>query len=305
MKEYFKDNNSKKKVEIETLEQQFEQFLIEECRRADLLEKRILQTLEGQTKTEHGRRLISQLINDRLQGKTLSAVVIDMIEGPWRVLMLQVLLRDGRESAAWQNCLHTLDDLIWSVQPALAAASRDRWIKLIPQLLKRLRSNLEAINHPGLEVDKFLESLWEIHGQILQNPPNQPLPDSRKVDHTLDDPGSNLHQKKTRQRSEHNPTPASADLRHLVESMPCGQWVEIRREQSKPRRGKLVYRCNETDHYIFVNRRGQKALETDLAGLLQLLQNGELRLLQNGSFWDRAISAVMDRLAIAGRQKNV
>src|SRR3990167_6083651 len=63
-----------------TLEQTFGSFLKEEIQRAELVEKRVLQSAQGQARMEQARRLINQLINDRLQGKTLPSVVIDMLD---------------------------------------------------------------------------------------------------------------------------------------------------------------------------------------------------------------------------------
>jgi hypothetical protein len=254
---------------------------------------------------EQARRVINQLINDRMQGKTLPAVVIDMVDGPWRILMLQILLRTGRDSDQWRDCLQTVDDLIWSIQPANAATDRERWIKLIPLLLKRICSGLESIQHPGLEVEKFLSALWEIHGQILQNPPDQPLPNSRTVDHVLAEPLSPRQSAIERQRQklaqrniQFDPdAPANADLKRRIQSMPLGQWVEIIGEDGKTRRCKLAFRSTDSDMYIFVNRRGHKALETDLASIVRMIHMDEFRMLQSGSFWDRALSAVMGRMS--------
>lgn len=287
------------------LEQKFGAFIADEARRAELVEKRVLQSAEGQAKMEQARRVINQLINDRMQGKTLPAVVIDMVDGPWRILMLQTLLRTGRDSDQWRDCLQTADDLIWSIQPANAAADRERWIKLIPLLLKRICSGLESIQHPGLEVEKFLSALWEIHGQILQNPPDQPLPNSRTVDHVLADPLSprksaieRQRQKLAQRNIQFDPdAPANADLKRRIQTMPVGQWVEIIGDDGKTRRCKLAFRSTDSDMYIFVNRRGHKALETDLASIVRMIHMDEFRLLQSGSFWDRALSAVMGRMS--------
>lgn len=291
------------------LEEKFSAFLADENRRAEQVEKRVLQTAEGQARMEQARRLINQLINDRLQGKTLPSVVIDMIDGPWRTLMLQTLLRNGRESTQWRDCLQAVDELVWSIQPSHAAADRERWVKLIPLLLKRICSGLEAIQHPGLEVEKFLSALWEIHGQILQNPPDKPLPDSRTVDVISQVPASSRPSAIDRQRQKMSErsqlsdpeAPANADLKRQVLEMPRGQWVEINADGGKTRRCKLVFHSSETDLFIFVNRRGHKALETDLSGLIRMLHTDELRLLQSGSFWDRAISSVMVRMTGATR----
>jgi hypothetical protein len=295
------------------LEQKFGAFLADEQRRADLVEKRVLQSAEGQAKMEQARRVINQLINDRMQGKTLPSVVIDMIDGPWRILMLQTLLRAGRDSDQWRDCLQTVDDLIWSIQPANAGSDRERWIKLIPLLLKRICNGLEAIQHPGLEVEKFLSSLWEIHGQILQYPPDKPLPNSRTVDHTISEPVSARHSAIERQRqrmAERNlkfdpDAPANADLKRRIQALPLGQWVEINTEEGKTRRCKLVFRSEESDLFIFVNRRGHKALETDLSSIIRMMHMDELRLLQSGSFWDRALSAVMVKMTGADKPARV
>jgi len=288
-----------------TLEQTFGSFLKEEMQRAELVEKRVLQSAQGQARMEQARRLINQLINDRLQGKTLPSVVIDMLDGPWRTLMLQVLLRHGRDADPWRHCLQTVDDLIWSIQPANAAADRERWVKMIPLLLKSICNGLESIRHPGIEVDKFLSSLWEIHGQILQNPPDKPLPNSRTIDHTLAEPQDSRRSAIDRQRErlaertvQFDPdTPANQELKHRILQLKVGQWAEVSASDGKTRRCKLAYREPESDLYLFVSRRGHKVLETDLASLLRMMLSDEFRLLQSGSIWDRALSAVMGRMA--------
>lgn len=297
------------------LEKSFAHFLQEETRRAETVEKRVLQTAQGQAKTEQARNTINQLINDRMQGKTLPSVVIDMIDGPWRVLMLQRLMRHGRDSDEWKQILKTVDDLIWSIQPANAAADRDRWVKVIPTLLREICSGLESIKHPGLEVDKFLAALWEIHGQILQTPPDQQLPNSRTVDHTLTEPASTAEADSSAGNSQElsaierqrlraaerkallDPKQhAQTDLRRQLLTMKSGQWIEVHSPEGKVRRCKLAWRDTRTDLYIFVSRRGNKVLETNLESMIRMANGDELRPLENVSMWDRALSNVLGRL---------
>ncbi|MBA55426.1 MAG: hypothetical protein CMK89_13305 [Pseudomonadales bacterium] len=283
------------------LEQSFNRFLEEETRKASTIEKRVLETAQGQAKMEQARNTINQLIGDRMQGKTLPSVVIDMVDGPWRVLMLQKLMRHGRDSDEWKHCLRTVDDLIWSIQPANAAADRPRWVKLIPGLLKEICSGLESIKHPGLEVDKFLSALWEIHGQILETPPDQQLPNSRKVDHTITEPkGSQAEKERLRamQRKEllDPKNRVLANLRKELLIMKEGQWIEIHTPEGKLRRCKLAWRDTSSDLYIFVSRRGNKVLETNLDSMIRMASTAELRLLENVSMWDRALANVMGRL---------
>jgi hypothetical protein len=286
------------------LEKNFTNFIDEELNRAATVEKRVLETAQGQAKMEQARNIINQLISDRMQGKTLPSVVIDMIDGPWRVLMLQVLMRNGRDSHDWRHCLHTVDDLIWSIQPDNAASDRERWVKLIPGLLKEICSGLESIQHPGLEVDKFLSALWEIHGQILENPPGKALPNSRKVDHVLSEEHKREKARDERQRLRELERKTLLDpqnrvqeeLRKQLLTMRNGQWVEVQTLDNKLRRCKLAWRDTSSDLYIFVSRRGHKVLETNIDSMVRMVNGGELRLLEDASIWDRAMSNVMGKL---------
>jgi hypothetical protein len=301
------------------LEKSFSAFLMEETRRADTIEKRVLQTAQGQAKMEQARSVINQLINDRMQGKTLPSVVIDMIDGPWRVLMLQNLMRHGRDSDEWKRCLKTVDELIWSIQPANAVSDRERWVKTIPLLLKHICNGLEGIKHPGLEVEKFLSALWEIHGQILQTPPHQSLPNSRTVDNTIAEPAKpttpsdtpvlrneanrslsaieRQKQKAAERKALLDPkNHADADLRKNLLTLQVGQWIEVQTLEGKIRRCKLAFRDSSSDLYIFVSRRGNKVLETNIDSMIRMAHSDELRLLENVSVWDRALSRVMGRM---------
>lgn len=289
------------------LEKSFDRFLSEEKRKSNTIEKRVLETAQGQAKMEQARNTINQLIGDRMQGKTLPSVVIDMVDGPWRVLMLQKLMRHGRDSDEWKQCLRSVDDLIWSIQPANAAADRPRWVKLIPGLLKEICTGLESIKHPGLEVDKFLSALWEIHGQILETPPDQQLPNSRTVDHTITEPkGSQAEKERLRalqRKALLDPkNRALANLRKELLIMKEDQWIEIHTPEGKHRRCKLAWRDTGTDLYIFVSRRGNKVLETNLDSMLRMASTGELRMLENVSMWDRALATVMGRLKKASER---
>ncbi len=318
---------------FEQLDTSFTEFMEEENRRANTVEERVLQSAQGQAKREQATHVINQLINDRLQGKTLPTAIIDLVDGPWRTLMLQNIMRHGRDSDQWKECLATIDDLIWSIQPAQAAQERSRWVKMIPALLKKICSGLERINHPGLEVDKFLSNLWEIHGQILETPPDQPLPNSKTVDHTISQPLPASRQQlqpqgkkadftvervpdvEMKEADQLSPSEkqrlraarrkqlldpsnlAQEELRKRLLTIKPGQWIEVYTLDGRVRRCKLAFRDTQTDLYIFVSRRGNKVLETDIDSLLRMVNAEELNLLDNVSVWDRSLASVMSSLS--------
>ena len=89
---------------------------------------------------------------------------------------------------------------------------------------------------------------------------------------------------------------AESDLRNRLLTMKPGQWIEVHMLDGKLRRCKLAFRDTSTDLYIFVSRRGNKVLETNIDSLIRMVNADELQLLENVSIWDRALSNVLSGL---------
>lgn len=53
---------------------------------------------------------------------------------------------------------------------------------------------------------------------------------------------------------------------------------------------------DSSDRYVFANRTGMKVREWSCAGLVQALRRGEVRLLDDGLLFERALDAVLERL---------
>ncbi|RLP55124.1 MAG: DUF1631 domain-containing protein [Ketobacter sp.] len=290
-----------------SLEKSFSKFMEDEERRARDAENQIVQIAQNQSRQEMIRSMVNQLIVDRLQGKILHADVIEIIDGPWREAMQNTLLRYGRDSEQWKSTLSTLDELIWSIQPQHATAERPRWIKLVPELLKQTCTVLESVSHPKAEIDQFLATLWDIHSQLMQSSAATPLSNSRTIDNTASEPGNGLsgqsanplrHKIKSAQRKALlNPeSDEITEIRHALLNLPPGQWVEVYTLDGKIRRCKLAYHDPGSDRFIFVSRRGNKVLETNIDSLIQMAESEDLLLLEEVSMWDRAISQVVGHL---------
>ena len=58
-------------------------------------------------------------------------------------------------------------DLVWSTQPELARAHRDRLVRIVPQLVDRLKRGLVSIDYPAAQAKLFLDHLAVID-QVAQ-----------------------------------------------------------------------------------------------------------------------------------------
>jgi len=82
---------------------------------------------------------------------------------------------------------------------------------------------------------------------------------------------------------------------HQVQRLRIGTWVEAL-DEDEPLRCKLVARINSSDRLVFANRTGMKVREWSSTSLAQALQRGEVRVLDDGLLFERALEAVLDGL---------
>lgn len=67
-------------------------------------------------------------------------------------------------------------------------------------------------------------------------------------------------------------------------------------DDDEPLRCKLVARIDSNDRLVFSNRTGMKVREWNRMGLAMALRRGEVRLLDDGLLFERALEAVLERL---------
>lgn len=131
--------------------------------RAHLVEQRTINAEDGKAKSEIARNNVQTLLNEKVAGKTLPRVVITLLEDAWSNVMFLVLLKDGEDSSEWAATVQVVDDLLWSVAPRQDAQSRQKMLKLVPELLKSLRTGLTKIGFNPFEMNQLFADLEAIH----------------------------------------------------------------------------------------------------------------------------------------------
>lgn len=116
------------------------------------------------------RPLVDQLLQQRLQGKTVPEAFVKFMGGPWTAWLCYCRETHGNASPAWQDALTMTDELIWSVQPHPDDTSHHRWMKRLPTLVKNVTDALNQKLSP-MERDSAIESLWLMHAALLKSDP--------------------------------------------------------------------------------------------------------------------------------------
>ncbi|MEW8013339.1 MAG: DUF1631 family protein [Candidatus Sedimenticola endophacoides] len=86
-----------------------------------------------------------EIANSLAQVRSLPRDVVDLINGPWREVLVLTLLRKGENSDNWRRAVLLIRSLVWSVQPKIARVERQSLLRAIPNLLKGLRHSLTAM----------------------------------------------------------------------------------------------------------------------------------------------------------------
>ena len=81
-----------------------------------------------------------------------------------------------------------------------------------------------------------------------------------------------------------------------VDTLKMGNWMEILQDDGKKYRCRLAAVIRGTGKYIFVNRSGMKVAEHNRETLALAIQHGEIKVLDEGLLFDRALESVIGNL---------
>jgi len=271
---------------FEDLLNDFSAFLEQEGRYAQAAERRTTQIKQGKEHLDIAKLKANSEVDQRLRAFYVPSAVRELIEQGWANVLLLVYLRKGFESEAWHNAIQVLDEVVWTCQPKNDPSERQKMLRMIPKLLKRLRTGLNGISYDEQKTLKLLKDLQAYHVRVLRG----------ELDISV------LHrtpvvQPEVKPDSDATPTPQVDDA-HLqqAKTLDVGIWIEYLDENHDSVRSKLSWKSDMTGTYVFVNRRGVKVMELSLNGLASLLRRETTSLLEDVSVIDRAMSSMLNAL---------
>jgi hypothetical protein len=275
----------------------FTSFVDKEKRRAAVLERRTIDAEDGKARAEQARKTVATEIQLRTMAHHLPELVLALINGPWSNVLFVTGLKYGFSSTEWQEQLKVLEDLVWSVQPCAGKSDRQRLIRLIPDLIARLRRGLDSISYNPFEVAELLTGLEEIHlarirGELLAHEQIAQEPEPAA------EPSVAAPVARIPVAEPEVPSALPADDPHMVmvQGLAQGAWFDLEEEGKDPLRCRLAAFIRPTGKYIFVNRNGVKVAEKTQMELAYAMKTGHMRALDHSMLFDRALESVVTSL---------
>lgn len=277
----------------------FTSYVDKEKRRAAVLERRTVDAEDGKARAEHARKTVAAEIQLRTMAHELPDLVQALVNGPWSNVLFVTGLKYGFGSAEWAEQLRVLADLVWSVQPCGSKSDRQKLIRLIPDLIQRLRRGLDSISYNPFEVAELFTGLEEIHlarirGEIL---PLEQV-EAAAIPTLTQEVVKPIVQKPAPAPAVAAPALADNDPHMLmVASLAQGAWFDLDvANEAEPLRCRLAAYIRPTGKYIFVNRNGMKVAEKTQVELALALKEGHMRALDNTMLFDKALESVVTSL---------
>jgi len=277
---------------FETLGEEFEQFLARETRKSSLVEQRTRESERGRIKSQKAQETVDQLLQSKLARYKLQEPVRNILLNGWSRVMFLAYLRDDIEHR-WVQTVRVVDDLIWCLHPHQEDEERDQWVRVVPGLLKSLRSGLEEVSYNSSKLDEMMVNLkHELTEAFRANALMEAMGDSPEPEQeeALTAPQTAI------ERQQELENAAIADYVAQIDQIEIGNWVEFSLVNGASFRCKLSAIIEEAECFVFVNRMGLKVIEKTRSELAHELRRGRLTVLEQGALIDRALDAVVGSL---------
>jgi hypothetical protein len=149
----------------------FRSFLEKDKRRAQILEQRTIDAEDGKAKSERARLQVDSVLNRLTSGHDLPAPAQKLLRDAWGNVLFITCLKQGVESAEWQAGIRTAQQLVWSLTAPMSKENRQGLLRLVPQLLQKLREGLEDISYSPFETTQLFKQLETLHLARLRSVP--------------------------------------------------------------------------------------------------------------------------------------
>lgn len=281
-----------------------QQFQDVNKRRSELAEQRVAESTRGREKLEQARRRAAREILDRIGEHKLPPLVHGVLARAWANHLVLTLLRQGETSPEFKSALRFVDDFIASTKPATTPESRQTLRQMLPGIERALRQGLANVAFQEQDIERLLGQLHTYYRQQLgetldaaevvavdEDAAMLAIPDSIQP---VIDQGTAPQDSVEEDLAE---APLDSPEWHQVQALQPGTWLEFCLPDEPMTRAKLSWISPMSGRYLFVNRRGLKVADYSPQELTALLTDGQARMLAANALFDRAMSAIVDKLS--------
>ncbi len=285
---------------FDTLFQQFSIFIDKEEHKAKIVEQRTKESEEGRIRSNKAQQTVEDIIKSKLASIDIPATAKETIQNGWSRVMFLAYLKDDKEHR-WQQTTDTLEQLIWCLMPHTEDKARQRWVRIVPGLLKEVKSGLQEVSYNSARLDQTMSDMKKAltdafkQQSVTAATKSEPENTYNTVDEAQQESASVID-KTAIQKQKEIEDAAIAEHMLKVDAIETGSWIEFSLVNGSKFRCKLSTKIDEADCLIFVNRMGLKVVEKTRRELAHEMRRGRVKVLEQGLLVDRAMNSVMGNL---------
>lgn len=147
----------------------FTAFIERETEHAEQRAEKSSRSLRTREQIVLAKMAVDEQLRARLKGFDVREFVQNFLLDYWRQLLIIAHVEHGVGSDEWRAQLHTVDELVWSVQAKVTAGDRKQLSARLPPMLKSVKRGMVALDMPPPECSKFLSMLASLHVVAIKN----------------------------------------------------------------------------------------------------------------------------------------
>ncbi len=260
------------------------------ARRQELMERRALEKVQGEEKLREAKQRVNDEVRQRTDGRELPSAVLLLLLQPWSDYLSFVLLRYGERSESWQLALKIIDELLWTLEPKILQADKDRQLEVQKGVLQGLQSGFDTIGYEQAKGRKLLEAAQALQKMALQSRKAAPAPAPMR---------SKLESMAAEKAGQNSGVgePITPEERKLVDNLKMiefGTWFEF----EGGRRVKVSWYNKRTLHYMMVDQQGRKVAMNSGLQLARDMLAGRAKIIAGSTkpFFERALENIYQHL---------
>jgi len=287
------------------LKTNFNKFLLKQKKKSDVVQRRTKEKSLGQDKINQAKEESAKLLVEKMTNKQMPILVRDILLGEWSNVLILMFLRHSEDSKEYKEKVDFVNKVVLYSQVDKYPVTKDHINDLSDDYAKGLK--LVAFNSKEL-FDKqhalvnCISGIHQLDTDEAIDISNVELIDSKEV-LKLSEIRKQKHDIVNYIEEIIEPTDNEEKYEHIddefskiISSLKTGTWLEFSKGNNNAVRAKLSWISPITGKYLFVNSRGLKITDkTDLA-LSAGLRDKSIRVLQQVALFDRALSAIANKL---------
>ncbi len=240
----------------------------------------------------HADGVVHQCIHALSIDAPLAPFLLPFLTQQWREVLAQAWITVDSEPGPWHDAVRVMDQVIWSARPKPQPEERSRLIALLPDLVRQLDTQLDAIDWKGSERDAFTKRLIDTHMRAIRTPRSGVVP-VELAPAPIETQAGRLAIQALDQRVMPPPQVAADVFDAIAHGLERGMWFDFEHDAERMRRYRLSWVSPQRSRMLFTNRDGFEAFVRSQREVAALLREGRLNIIDQQPIVKRAIDQIM------------